>query len=395
MMETEDEARVSLDEAFSSDDSDRHNRPQASSAMGKKSASAHVPRGVHRSRSSYSRDKSRVRRKMRAAVHRVRMRNEAENAIQDEVILEDPGWESDFEYAANRVRRQGGYGDGSGGSACASRSSIGVRFARWRKRHFGTWSPMIGDERWEAVGTSWLLPDMMYLVLRFVMFAAVVGGYVVLAQRQQLWFKYYATDVFLAVLVSSSVLLMPPVCQLIAGPHEDELDAPNLRWVWTVITMVYQTALTSVVFLLTAYWTLVRGFGSWTSQATASADLWSEIVLYGVSAVGVGTELALSNIQLRLSYAMGGFLLTAMYIAVVIDGNDGGRGQWLHEYLSRRSGTGVGILGAASVEVVARHFALFAVYWLSVLAVIAAERARTRMANWIEMKRDMDFDAAW
>lgn len=242
---------------------------------------------------------------------------------------------------------------------------------------FGVRRPLVGGETWESVGTSWVIPDGGWMAWRFLSFAAVVAVYAFLAATQSLSFQYYTTDVFLCVLISSSMLLLPTMATVAAGPHEDELDKDNLRWVWTLVAVVYQTTVTNVVFLVLCYWVFFnvpRGAGD------GGLDLRSQALLHGVSLVAAGGELMLGCVELRAAYAAAGAAALSLYLTAVSGGHHAATGQWLYGFLRRDT-------PAATLSA---NLAVGVIYGLAVLLVLATERARRALARCVERGRFAD-----
>lgn len=241
------------------------------------------------------------------------------------------------------------------------------------RRVFGIKYPLLGGETWEMVGTSWILSDFCHTFWRCFLFIAVVSVYCYLAVKRELVFRYMTTEVFLGVLITSSMLLVPNISLCLAGPYEDELDAPGLRWVWTFITMTYQVTLTNVVFVSTTYWVLPNISG----EQGGALDSTAQTLLHAVSLIGMGGELIFGCIELRATYALVGYICLVVYLAAVVHVHHHATGQWLYLFLSRES-----VRGA-----VGAHAAVLCVYSAAVIVVFLAERARREVANWMEGKR--------
>jgi hypothetical protein len=243
------------------------------------------------------------------------------------------------------------------------------------KRLFGLRQPLVGGETWASVGTSWVFSDNVHTLWRFASFGLVVGLYSYLVVVRSLALEYYATDVFLCVLATSSLLLLPNIAICLAGPHEDELDAPGLRWAWTVVTVVYQTTVTSVIFICLSFWILSKSSQS-AAAGGGAMDPYSQLLLHVVSLLTTGGELVFGCIEMRASYALLGVVALAGYLAAVVGGHHRATGQWLYGFLQRDT-TG---------EVVRAHLAVVMIYLAAVAVVLVTERARKGLANWLERR---------
>lgn len=246
----------------------------------------------------------------------------------------------------------------------------------WR-RLFGLRHPLVGGETWESVGTSWAVPDGAWMAWRFLSFAAVVAVYAYLAVTRSLSFEYYTTDVFLCVLVSSALFLLPTMATVAAGPHEDELDKSHLRWVWTLVAFVHQTTVTNVVFLAMCYWVF---FDAPNAAAGGGLDVRSQALLHGAALAATGGELLLGCVELRAAYAAAGGAALAMYLVAVGGGHHAATGAWLYGFL--QAGTPGGAVSA--------HLAVGVIYALAVGVVLATERGRRALARCVERGRFAD-----
>jgi hypothetical protein len=244
-------------------------------------------------------------------------------------------------------------------------------------RLFGLRHPLVGGETWESVATSWLLPDPVYTAWRCTSVLMVIAVYATLAVTRSLSFQYYTTDVFLCVLVSSSLLLLPNLAILIAGPHEDELDTHRLRWVWTLIAAFYQITVTNVVFIAMAYWVFFDVSGT---ANNGGLDTLSQALLHASALLSTGGELALGCIELRAAYAAAGAAALGLYLTAVVGGHHAATGQWLWKFLQRDT------LG----KVVSAHLAVGVIYLLAIALVLAAERGRRTLARCVERSRYAD-----
>lgn len=238
---------------------------------------------------------------------------------------------------------------------------------------FGFRRPLVGGETWESVGTSWFLPDMAHTVWRMVSFCVIIGVYTYLALVQSLSFQYYTTDVLLCVLVSVSVLLLPNIAIHIAGPHEDELDGEGIRWVWTMVTVIYQITVTNVLFISLAYWIFFDLSRSASSQGGALAPSLQRI-LHVSCLLTMGGELVIGCIELRAAYALTGLMTLIVYLWAVVGGHHKDTGKWLYSYLQQSSAS----------DSLNAHLSVVILYICCALLVMAIGRIRKGCEAWLE-----------
>lgn len=228
---------------------------------------------------------------------------------------------------------------------------------------FGPFQPAFGGETWEAACTSWLLPDLVHQVWRMAVFGVILGVYIALARREDGSLLAFSTDVYAVALVTGALLLLPCGAVYIMGPHEDDLDAREVNWLWSVVVMELQQGITFVVFMSLCYFAVMGREGNF---------------IHMVPTVLLVAELGVCNARMRLSYALMGGLCGVLYMAVVRWGG-GGTGPWFGATLV--GGGGMRMVGMAIL------------YLMCGLMVLMVGRLRMRVAEWRERKREVDGEA--
>lgn len=224
---------------------------------------------------------------------------------------------------------------------------------------FGPFQPAFGGEQWETACTSWLLPDLVHQLWRVTVFATILGVYIALARQRDGSLQAFSTDVYTIGLVTAALLLVPHGAVCLMGPHEDDLDARGMRWLWSVVVVGLQQGVTFVVFMCVCYFVIMGREGN---------------AVHMVPMVMLGLELGICNARMRVSYAVTGSLCGGIYIGVVRLGG-GGVGPWFGASLVGKRG--VKVLGMALL------------YTMSALTVVMFGRMRMRVAEWMEKRREM------
>lgn len=225
---------------------------------------------------------------------------------------------------------------------------------------FGPLFPVVGSASWESAGTSWVFPDLLHLFWRLSSFGALLGLYFSLTQRELI--HPFSKDVYSFALLASALLLLPPAALLLAGPHEDDLDAAGVRWLWSLVTGVLQAAATHATFMVGLYLIVV--------SKPSLVHITPAALLLGELAIGCAVP--------RLSYALGGAVAMAIYIGVARAAKTDGVGVWLPMMIIKRGGE--------------MYAAVVAGYLLTGLGIVAVGRARARLAWWVETRRERDDD---
>lgn len=221
---------------------------------------------------------------------------------------------------------------------------------------FGPLFPLFGGASWESVGTSWVFPDLLHLFWRLASFGVLLGLYLSLTQRGTL--LPFSSDVYSFATLASALLLLPHTGLLVVGPHEDDLDASGIRWLWSLVTMALQMAVTHATFMVVLYVNVARGPSF--VHITPAALLLSEVL--------IGCAIP------RLSYAIMGAISMAIYLVAVRMNKVSGVGEWLVKMMR---------MGSWRV-----HAGIVGVYLLSGICIVAIGRVRARIAWWIERRGD-------
>lgn len=223
---------------------------------------------------------------------------------------------------------------------------------------FGPLFPVVGSVSWESAGTSWVFPDLLHLFWRLLSFGVLLGLYFSLTQRGLI--HSFSTDVYTFALLASALLLLPPAALLLAGPHEDDLDAAGVRWLWSLVTGVLQAAATHATFMVGIYLIVVP----------------KPLVVHITPAALLLGELAIGCAVPRLSYTFGGAIAMAIYVAVARAGKTDGVGVWLPTMIIKRGGE--------------MYAAVVAAYLLTGLGIVVVGRARAQLAWWVETRGERD-----
>lgn len=192
----------------------------------------------------------------------------------------------------------------------------------------GAW---IGGETWEEVGTSWVLTDALLLLWRVAAFGTVMGLFIAKARSGAA--EQFSRDCYVGAVLATGLLLVPCGMLLLHGPHFDDLDAREVRWVWGVVCGGLQIVVSNVVFVTAGFAGIVGRRG----------DAW-HYVLVGVLVV----EYLVGCVVPKVGYGLLAWGMMGIEVLLAGEGWRGGLGEWANVWFAR--GGGVRYVGAMGVQ---------------------------------------------
>lgn len=224
---------------------------------------------------------------------------------------------------------------------------------------FGPVSPVGGCETWGTVAKSWLFPDIVLVCWRLIALPGLLSAYMygVISRREEL--LSFSVDVYTMVGTVFALLLLP-FLQACVGDMQDDLNGLGVRWLWTVISLVFQSVLTFVMNITVIFILLVRVY-----KFEYRAPSFWDVVPLGFLFI----ELFLGRVRMRMSYAIFATAALSVYVVIVIEGLTIGVGPWLRHFLLAKDGS---IVLCSLVGILVSHFAMGAMF-------VALEKARRRL----------------
>lgn len=214
---------------------------------------------------------------------------------------------------------------------------------------------------WEAVATSWILPDVVHVIWRAALLATTICVFATGMKTQPVSVVGFSFEAYVMSIITASLLLLP--CVIALGWNDGNiLDSKTSRWIWTgcAAILLFTSA------LVTVSWMGYRVYTPGQVSRSVSDSHWVLSVLFQ-------TELFLDAMRLTVGHLIAAYVMGGIYIVFVRTRVCGP--SWLYSLLvqSLRS---------------------FAKAYLVFLAVVTAMyllvRARTILTDSLERHRERD-----
>lgn len=202
---------------------------------------------------------------------------------------------------------------GSPSKQKASRAASG----QWQRK-LGPW---VGGETWEETGTSWVLSDICLILWRVATFGAMLGVFI--AKQQSGEVVMFSRDCYVGSLFASGLLLTPCAMLLFHGPHFDDLDSREVRWLWSIVAASLQIVFSMVLFVTAGYSLLTGRKGNG---------------VHYLLVILLGLEYVAGCISPKLGYAAMSWALMVIQMFAAGEGLRGGLGPWANVWLARGGG---------------------------------------------------------
>lgn len=166
-------------------------------------------------------------------------------------------------------------------------------------------SPGPQPDSWEAIATSWILPDVAHVLWRAVLLAVTVGVFVGGMKARPVSVSGFSVDAYVMSIITAGMLLLPCVVAF-AWNDGRILDSDSSKWVWSACAtmLLFTSALATV---------------SWVGYATYTPGRFSHGVSEGhwVLSVLMQVEFALNAIRLTVAHMVAACSMVGIYIGLV------------------------------------------------------------------------------
>lgn len=212
---------------------------------------------------------------------------------------------------------------------------------------------------WEAVATSWILPDMIHVIWRALLLATTIGVFVTGLKVRPVSVFGFSFDAYVMSILTAGLLLLPCVIALVWNDG-NILDSATGRWIWAACAamLLFNSA------LVTVSWMGYRVHMPEPISHRVSEGHWVLSILFQI-------ELSIDAIRLTVGHLVAAYVMGGIYILLVRARLCGP--PWLFSLLVQS--------GSSFIKVCVAFLATVTVMFLLV-------RARTVLTDSLERRRE-------
>lgn len=158
---------------------------------------------------------------------------------------------------------------------------------------------------WEAVATSWILPDAIHVIWRALLLATTIGVFVTGLKVRPVSVFGFSLDAYVMSILTAGLLLLPCVIALVWN-DENILDSATGQWIWAAcaVMLLFNSA------LVTVSWMGYRVHMPGPILRLVSEGHWALSILFQI-------ELSLDAIRLTIGHLVAAYVMGGIYILLV------------------------------------------------------------------------------